>query len=303
MSQPQLPDFVAPMLAKSSAPFDSDEFQFEVKWDGTRAVAYIDQHRIRLMNRRRFDITDRYPELQCLQALPAGTMLDGEIVVLDAVGKADFPALQSREQARSALKIQTLSQASPVTYLVFDQMYQQFASLMQRPLQDRRAVLDETTLQLDESAPVFVSQAILGAGTSLFETVVAQQMEGVMAKRLTSRYEPGKRSDAWLKIKRSQQLVCVIFGYVPKQDDFESLILAAEVAGQLRYVGRVGSGFDFRLRGQLNQTLRTLHTSSPLLKCKAKGQWVEPRLYCNVRFMELTAGLEMRAPVFVELLE
>src|SRR5229473_7233260 len=115
---PELPRFVPPMLAKPGVPFDSQEHLFELKWDGTRVLAFIEQGGYRLVNRHRVDVTDRYPELGFLANLPAGIVLDGEIVVLRQ-GKPDFGLLLSRNQARASLKIQSLARTFPATYIVF----------------------------------------------------------------------------------------------------------------------------------------------------------------------------------------
>src|SRR5260370_13860550 len=119
---PELPRFVPPMLAKPGVPFDSSEHLFEIKWDGTRVLAFVEQGGFRLVNRHRADVTDRYPELECLGALTAGTVLDGEVVVLQE-GKPNFGLLPSRNQARAPLKIQSLARTLPATYVVFDLLY------------------------------------------------------------------------------------------------------------------------------------------------------------------------------------
>src|SRR5262249_28899471 len=116
---PTLPRFVPPMLAKPGVPFDSQEHLFEVKWDGTRVLAFVEKGGYRLVNRHRADVTDRYPELGFLSALPDGTILDGEVVVLQE-GKPSFPLLLSRNQARGPFKIQSLARTLPATYVVFD---------------------------------------------------------------------------------------------------------------------------------------------------------------------------------------
>src|SRR5689334_18130003 len=119
--QQPLPPFIEPMLAKSGKPFDSDQHLFEIKWDGTRALAFVDRE-VRLLNRRRIEIGFRYPDLVDLSKLPRGTVLDGEIVVMRD-GKPDFAALQSREQTRTPIRIASLAARTPATFVVFDQLY------------------------------------------------------------------------------------------------------------------------------------------------------------------------------------
>jgi DNA ligase D-like protein (predicted ligase) len=299
-----LPAFIEPMLAVAGQPFDSADHSFEIKWDGTRALALIDGGRAapyRLPNRRRNEMVQRYPELEVLRRLPAGTALDGEIVVLKG-GKPDFAALQRREQVRSEFKIKQLARLMPATLVAFDLLYRQSESVMHLPCQERRQMLAEILGKAASPQLVF-SDGIVGDGIRYFNEACRLGLEGVVAKRLDSTYRPGKRSSAWVKIKRQEMAACAIIGFVPEgADDFAALILAAEVDGQLRYVGKVGSGFDQRLRQRLSRALWSRQRASPIVPtAKVQGIWVEPGLYCTVQFMERTSGGQMRAPVFGEL--
>jgi DNA ligase D-like protein (predicted ligase) len=288
------------MLAKPGEPFDSDDYLFEVKWDGTRTLAFVDQDKYRLVNRRQLDMRDRYPEFEFLAGLPAGTVLDGEVVVLSD-GKPDFRLLQSREQARSPLKISTLARSLPATYVVFDLLVESFAPIMGLPLHERRERLGQLVKAVD-SPRLVLSQGVVGKGRAFFEEACKHELEGVVAKRLGSKYFPGKRTDAWIKIKRRAETTCAIIGFVPSgKCDFGSLILAGEVGGQLRCVGRVGTGFDASLRSRLNRLLWSRLRAKPVVPCKEKGQWVEPGLYCKIGYFERTPAGEFRGPVFKEL--
>ena len=195
----RLPRFVPLMLAQEGPPFDSPEHLFEIKWDGTRVLAFIDQSGYRLVNRNRADVTDRYPELGFLATLPAGIVLDGEIVVLRQ-GKPDFRLLLSRNQTRAPLKIRSLARTFPATYVVFDLLYHRFESLLTLPLSMRRERLEKLMRQFAHPRLVF-SQGVVGPGKAFFAEVCRLRLEGVMAKRLASRYRPGRRTDAWIKIK------------------------------------------------------------------------------------------------------
>jgi len=299
--QPSLPAFIEPMLAKSGDPFDSDEYLFEIKWDGTRAIAYVEGRKCRLMNRRRFDISDRYPELQCFAGAPDGTVLDGEIVVLRD-GRSDFQALEQRDQARSSFKINQMARSMPATYIAFDQLYDRFESVMGRTCSERRTLARQTVAGL-ASAQIIMSEGIVGAGIDYFQRVSAEGMEGVIAKRLDSLYLPGKRTDAWVKIKRQQLVPCVVVGFLEDDlGDLRSLILASEENGALRYVGRVGSGIDEALRTRLLDLLKPLARNDAVVQCRVKGKWVEPEIYCLVRCMERTPDGHLRAPVLERLL-
>ena len=181
----ELPRFVPPMLAKRGAPFDSTEHLFEVKWDGTRVLAFVDSHGYRLVNRHRVDLTDRYPELGFLYDLPAGTVLDGEVVVLRQ-GKPDFGLLLSRNQALASLKIRSMARTLPATYVVFDLIYHRFESLLALRLGARRQRLEAVIRACANSRLVF-SEGIVGPGRAFFEAVCRQGLEGVVAKRLDGR--------------------------------------------------------------------------------------------------------------------
>jgi ATP-dependent DNA ligase len=196
---PELPRFVPPMLAKPGTPFDSSEHLFEIKWDGTRVLAFVESHNYRLVNRHRVEVTDRYPELGFLNDLPAGTVLDGEIVILRQ-GKPDFGLLLSRNQARAPLKIRSLARTIPATYVVFDLLYHRFEPLLALPLWARRRRLQRVVRACANSRLVF-SEGIVGPGRVFFEAVCRKGLEGVVAKRLVSRYRSGRRSHAWIKIK------------------------------------------------------------------------------------------------------
>jgi ATP-dependent DNA ligase len=185
------------MLAKAGVPFDSSDHLFEIKWDGTRVLAFVDSNGYGLVNRHRADVTERYPELGFLDHLPAGTFLDGEVVVLRQ-GKPDFGLLLSRNQARAPLKIRSLARTFPVTYVVFDLLYQRFESLLALPLRARRQRL-ETVVRACTNPRFVFSEGIVGPGRAFFEAVCQYGLEGVVAKRLDGRYRPGRR--AWIKIK------------------------------------------------------------------------------------------------------
>jgi DNA ligase D-like protein (predicted ligase) len=289
------------MLAKPGQPFDDAAYLFEIKWDGTRCLAFIDRDGYRLVNRRQFDMTERYPEFAFLSQLPPGTVLDGEVVVLRS-GKPDFALLESREHTRAAFRIKTLSRTTPATYVVFDVMYANGEPLMSLPLSERRERLRKLVADVNQHQLV-LSEGVVGQGKAFFREVTGQGLEGVVAKRLASAYLPGKRTDAWIKVKRFEHVLCAIIGFLPEgKDDFRSLILATDVDGDLRYAGKVGTGFNAAMRRRLNALLWSRLRAKPLVPTKIKGRWVEPGLYCRVSCMERTPGGDFRAPVFEELI-
>lgn len=303
----RLPARFAPMLAASGPPFDSDRHLFEVKWDGIRAVTMVDRDGVHMRSRRGSDLTGNYPELAVLERLPPGTMVDGEIVVLNE-GRPDFEFALRRDRRGPG----TADGDRPALYLAFDLMYRDYAPTMELPLTERRAPLAELVDACGSSHVAF-SEGIVGAGVKFYGEVCARAMEGVMAKRLDSRYLPGKRSDAWVKIKRRISYHCLVLGYLDKEGgDFQSLAVATERApgAGLHYAGRVGSGFDAAERAQLNDLLRSHRCAQPLLPLPADRSardqldqmcWVEPVLFCVVSCVEMTAGGMLRAPVFERL--
>jgi bifunctional non-homologous end joining protein LigD len=187
------------MLAKKGQPFDDPRFLFEIKWDGCRMLAFVEQGSYRLVNRHGALAPYRYPELAFLAGLPPGTILDGEMVVLRG-GKPDLALLQARDQTRSPWKIRSLSRSLPAAYVVFDLLYEGFQPLLKLPLCHRRQRLQGLVQACGQSSLV-MSQGVVGSGLAFFQEVCRLCLEGMVAKRLDSFYQPGKRSDAWLKIK------------------------------------------------------------------------------------------------------
>jgi DNA ligase D-like protein (predicted ligase) len=274
-----------PMLAVSSPPFDSPEHVFEVKWDGVRALAAVEASGWRIWGRERSDYTQRYPELESLRSLPAGTVLDGELIVLES-GRAAFATLMRRHQLVNGRKIQEASRFCPVTYVVFDLLYAGGQSLLGRPLCERRQRLQELVGQQPHCRLAF-SDGLVGAGRDFFQKVVEQGHEGVLAKHLGSRYRPGKRNQAWRKIKPFRTLPCVVIGYTVSRDGIRSLLVAADRQGKLQYVAEL-TGLSDAAQGQLAPGLFRRPRRKPLVPCPKRGQWVEPELYCQVRYLAWT---------------
>jgi ATP-dependent DNA ligase len=192
---------VLPMLAVAGEPFDSPEYSFEIKYDGVRALAAVDASGWRLWGRERADYTARYPELEVLRRLPAGMLVDGELVASDAHGRPDLRLLLRRHGLAGSWRIRQATQWCPVRYVVFDLLYHTGRCLMREPLARRREVLREVRAKLAAGEVVF-SPAVVDNGTAFFHNVVSAGHEGVMAKLQSSAYRPGKRSVTWKKIKR-----------------------------------------------------------------------------------------------------
>jgi bifunctional non-homologous end joining protein LigD len=284
------------MLATASAPFDAEEYSFEVKWDGVRALAAVAQNHWCLWGRHGVDYTARYPELAVLARLPAGTVVDGELVVWRD-GRADFPALLRRHQRQWA------APPTPVVaYVLFDLLALRGRSLLKETLAGRRARLRELLAPVTEPRLVY-SAGVEGCGREFFARVVAQGHEGVMAKRQASRYQPGQRSRSWRKIKPAGILPCVVIGFTAGQQPVQRLLVATLHAGVLRYVGRLRMRRDAQTQATLARRLAGRRRSRPVLECAEQACWVEPELYCRVKFHGWTAHGHLRDAAFAGWIE
>ena len=198
---------VLPMLAVAAEPFDSPEYCFEIKYDGVRALAAVDEAGWQLWGRERADYTARYPELDVLHRLPAGTLVDGELVAFDADGRPDLPRLLRRHGLTDAWRIRQARHWCSVRYMLFDLLYHAGRCLLREPLAQRREVLTEVCRRLD-AVDVRFSEGVVGQGRALCAAALAQGHEGVMAKHLASTYRPGRRSAAWRKLKPRPKRTC-----------------------------------------------------------------------------------------------
>lgn len=295
MPRRALPSFVEPMLARPGEPFDSPDHLYEVKWDGFRALAFVEHGRFRLVGRRRTDFTDSFPELADLARLPDGCVVDGEIVCMTA-GRPDFAVLLARQRRRGHGPTRC-----PATFVAFDLLYERFRPLLDEPCEARRQRL-ERAVQEVSSPRLALSRAVVGEGHALFDEARAMGLEGVIAKRRAGRYEPGERSGSWVKFKGRQELLCAIIGYEPSEErGLRSLIVAAPVEGELRCVGQVGSGITAEMHDRLLRLLAARTCKAPVVACTIKGKWVVPDLFCRVSFLEWTKTGKLRGPVFASL--
>ena len=301
-----MPERIVPMLADAGQlPADESRYSFEVKWDGVRAIAYCKPGRIRLESRNLNEITDAYPEVRgILSDLGMReAVLDGEIVAFDEAGKPSFERLQSRMHVTSPNAIKRLSKSSPVVYAIFDLLYLDGETLMALPYEQRRERLQGLGL----GGPAWRVPAVQrGAGTRLFEATRQQGLEGVVAKRLDSRYEPGRRTGTWIKIKHLRRQELVIGGWLPgegrRTERIGALLMGYHENGGLRYAGRVGTGFTERTLTDLSRLLKPLRTDQNPFdrapKFPRNVEFVRPELVAEVEFREWTGEGVMRAPSF-----
>ena len=283
-----------PMLATRAGPFDSEEYSFEVKWDGVRALAAIEDGTWRLWGRSGSDYTERYPELAVLGHLPSGTVIDGELIAFQG-GRADFPALLQRHQRNFRPHSRPLGPS--IHYAVFDLLLAKGQSLLRQTLRERRERLRELLSSLGDPRLIY-SDGVVGCGRQFFRQVVAQGHEGVMAKYLASSYRPGHRSPAWKKIKPNRVLPCVMIGYRMGRASLHSVLAASLHERVLRYVGEVSRGFTEQKRAELMEQLSARPRLYPVVPCPQPAYWVDPEIYCRVRFQEWTSNGRLRHPVF-----
>jgi bifunctional non-homologous end joining protein LigD len=311
-----MPERLIPMMARPSTTLPPDErkWSFEVKWDGVRAIAYAQPGRLRLESRNLNDITSTYPEVRGLVAALGmhEAVLDGEIVAFDysdpAHPRPSFERLQSRINVSAPAAVRRLMRTTPVVYAIFDLLYLDGHSLMERHYSERRAALES----LELSGPAWrVPAAHPGDGKRLLEATRGQGLEGIVAKRLDTRYEPGRRSGAWLKIKNTHRQEMVIGGWIPGEGRrtarIGALLMGVHENGRFRYAGRVGTGFTEKTLDDLRRRLEPLRRAdSPFdnaSKLPREAVFVEPRLVAEVEFREWTTERVMRAPSFKGLRE
>ncbi len=305
-----MPDFITPMLAKlSGLPANEAAWAFEVKWDGVRAIAHSEPGRLRLLSRNRNDVSSAYPELHALNAGLGShrAILDGEIIAFDETGRPSFEALQPRIHLRGESAVRRRAQAAPVTFVLFDLLWLDGHSLLNATYAERRRLLEALELNGDRwSTPAFHP----GEGAALLAATREQRLEGIVGKRLDSRYAPGRRDGGWLKIKHSQRQEAVIGGWSEGKGSragrIGALHLGVHDGGELRYAGRVGTGFDEQTLDRLQRRLEPLAQDvSPFAgRQPPRGaHFVTPSLVCEVEFSDWTREGMLRHPSYKGLRE
>lgn len=255
----------APMLAREAeSPFSSPEWFFEIKWDGVRAVCYTEGP-LSLLSRYGHELAPVFPELAGIGEAAPGCVLDGEIIVMRE-GRPDIQPLLERLQRRSPAHIQEYAARSPVTYVVFDILELQGKPLIDRALADRFGILADT---VQSGGTLLRSDPVADRGEEYYRAAVDAGLEGIIAKRKNSTYEPGRRSANWLKIKKLHTIDAVVFGYTPgrgrRAGTFGALILGVYGREGPVYIGKVGTGFSDADTETFAGTLRTVRVQEPTL--------------------------------------
>ena len=303
------PTGLRPMLATAGLlPSDDAGWAYEMKWDGLRALAFVAGGAVRLVSRTGRDITHAYPELaKPPDAIAARQLvLDGEIVAFAGGSWPDFEALQQRMNIGSAAQARVLSAHIPVSYLAFDLLWLDGGSLLEQRYARRRELLETLGLQGGrwQVPPSFAGES----GADIQAVSRQQNLEGIVAKRLASRYEPGRRSPAWRKIKNVSRQEFVIGGWMPGEGGragwIGSLLVGVYADGSLVYCGHVGTGFTQQTLRMLDGKLAPLRRDTspfdgPVPAEDARyARWVEPVLVAEVAFTGWTKSGRLRGPAY-----
>ena len=300
-----LPERLRPMVAQSApGPLDSPDMAYEVKWDGMRALCGFEAERFQLRARSGIDATARFPELESIRDaidLP-GAVVDGEIVRLEN-GRPSFWALLRRIEASNPRIIASLAEAEPCTFMVFDLLRAGTEWLCDLPWHERRAQLE----QAFRTAPGVLLSPVWEDGRALWEAAQQLQLEGVMAKRRSSKYLAGKRSGSWLKIKTVATVDVVVGGWTEGNGArgglLGALLVGVPTGERLEYLGHVGTGFSNTALQEAYDRVRLLDVQrSPFLtppRPNAPVHWTRPEAVCEIRHQGFSADGHFRAPVFV----
>jgi len=309
-----MPTEISPMLATAiEKPFDGDDWLFEIKWDGYRAVAFIENGKARLVSRNQNELTSRYPELKSLPvSVKAKTaILDGGVVALDDQGRPSFSLMQQRTGFRPGGRRGPVNAAVPVLYYAFDLLYLDGYDLRRLPLEERKNKLLGVLIPGEN---VRFSDHYQRQGKALLKIAEEKGLEGILAKKRDSVYQERRSSD-WLKIKIRHRVECVIGGYTQPEGSrahFGSIVLGLyDKQGRLIHVGQAGSGFNQRSLGEIWKMLQARETKQkPFygeVEALRKVAWVKPELVAEIEYAEWTEGAsggsgpKLRAPVFLGL--
>ncbi len=273
----------------------------QVKWDGVRIIAHVGEKKLMLHNRKLNLRTPHYPEMLRLTELVKGaTILDGEMIALKE-GKPSFPLILERDlldavAASGAKRIKAAANRVPVFYMIFDIVYYNGKDLTEWSLRERQELLCEVVRE--DSAVRLVES--FEDGSALFDAVSAKNLEGIVSKEKTSIYYPGRKNNAWLKIKVKQQQLVVIGGYTVRQGQINSLLTGVYHGEKLHYAGRVASGMSERDWQDISTFLKSSQSAVPSLAGVVPSKeifWVKPQLVVLIEFQEWTEDLRMRHPV------
>lgn len=269
-------------------PFDfENKYLYEIKFDGLRALVYVNKKKINIRTRNNVDVTHLFPELDGIRNIVgrAFCIFDGEIVLFDK-GKPSFSSLQKRLRIKSAERIKKMSLDNPVQFVVFDIIYQN-KDLTNKILVERKKILDQY-----KDTDYFIKSKVYSDGKNLFASVKKMGLEGIVAKEKTSKYYVNKRSNVWIKLKNYQTDEFYIGGYVKNSTSY-SLLLGEKKNNKLYYVGKIKVSNN---KDITKKVLAKEKRSNPFCNYKDDGMFVEPDIKITINYLEKTKGNLLRHP-------
>lgn len=287
---------VSPMLiADQTEPFDDENYIYELKFDGIRALLYSDGNSVEIRNKRNKALDPIIPELSDLNNNIKGkVILDGEIIVMKH-GKPDFYEVQKRSMMTNYSKIELASNIHPITFIAYDILYKDGKELIDLPLMERKMILDKTIIVSDRIA---VSKAVENKGIELFNLTKKNGLEGVVAKKKESKYFYGKRSKEWIKFKNMIDEDYVVLGYIPKHNNMTTLIIGQYTKGmEMLYIGHVTLGVNFNKLMHYNIAKIDTPPISIIPPGNENAVWLEPNIVATVEYM-YNDNNNLRQPVF-----
>jgi bifunctional non-homologous end joining protein LigD len=303
--QSPMPTTISPMLATlTTHPPSGDQWLYEVKWDGVRAIIFVEDNQLRILSRSGKRCDQQYPELTVLPHYlkASNAILDGEIAVLDENGRSSFSLIQPRISVADPNSIAHLARSTPVTLFLFDLLYLDGYDLRAVPLEERKRLLEGILTPTDH---IRFSDHFIANGPAMLEAARAHGLEGILAKRRLSKYE-GRRNQDWLKIKVETRQEFVIGGFTHgERDYFSSLVLGLYDHGKLVHAGQVGTGFNDKSLQEIYSRIEPLIIKkspfSGAVKALRDVTWLKPELVAEIKFLEFTPDGLLRAPVFIAL--
>jgi len=302
--------FVKPQLADVSKEVPNGmNYIYEIKWDGIRTLIYVEDDKVKIYSRNGRDITSQFPELQIAPDAfyIENGVFDGEIISMDEQGRPIFSDVISRLHTAGERSIQSAVSKNPVYCYLFDCLYLDGRNICSEPLSKRQ---DWLKVSLKKNNQYRLSET-MADGKALFDAAKGMNLEGIMAKDKTKSYEIGVRNRHWLKIKFRETISAEIIGYTKGKGDRSNLFGAIHIAvreeGAWRYLGKVGTGFDekkmIHLLGLMNEIPKSVKLIEENIEEPARTVWIEPRLWCEVKYASLTNNGTLREPVFLGLRE
>jgi len=297
---------IKPMMAKTGNPFDSDNHFFELKWDGLRALLFLQDGKLELQNRNLRDVTASYPEIQTVtkKIKAKRAIIDGEVVVLSKKGTPDFGKLQNRFGIEDPKRVETARRANPVTYVAFDLLHLNGKDIIKNQLEIRKNTLHDL---IEEGPHLLYGDHIERNGLQYYSEALKLGFEGVIGKEKHSPYLIGVRSSFWTKSKGSQTLDAIVVGYTQgegmRKATFGSLVMAMyDDTGKLVHVGNVGGGFDDKSLLEIKPMLDKLVVKKPVITGPVEAPspitWVKPSIVCEIIYANITTDKKLRFPRF-----